>query len=237
MPSSCFLRRALAACACLLASLPADAQLIQLRYTGTVRYTDPGEGWFSPGQLVIDAGSTGRPLTPAQIDVVFNPQLAPHAESNPDDSVFFPASDPTGAAHTLRMRFGHVDLTLPLDRIEFDAPHGLLRFHSDRFGADVTLAQDNLPAAPRGSGLPTDFTFAGRVGFFSATIPGGLGVAPGFFEADLRRVSPVPEPAAYSAAALLLMSGLIARHFRRRGKTTAHGGAVPSPRNANAPRC
>lgn len=215
MNSTLLGRRLAAGAVFFAATLTAYPQLVQLRYTGTVRFTIPGAGWFDDGELVTD----GSDLTPVQVDVSFDSQLAPYSEPDPNDSVFFPQSDPNGSGpdQLMWMRFGHVDLTVPIDRIEFDAPNGILRFFSQSVGPSISLSQYTVPRGPRGSSLPTYSVLSGPIGgFFSITIPEGLPVSPGFFEADMRKVTPVPEPATYGFLATIFLGCFAVRRRRRR---------------------
>lgn len=197
------------------ASSAARAQLIHWSYSGTARYAEPGEGWFAPGEL--NYGLDPGPLTPARIDVTFNSQLTPSSLSTPDLSIYFPALDPSGnaAAHKMRLQFGAIDLTVPIDKIHFYTGAGTLIFYG--LNDAISLSHGTVPSTGPFGPLPTTFgPETWRIGFFVVTVPEGHEISPGFFEADINEVrvfAPVPEPAAFGVAAAALLGCFVFHRF------------------------
>jgi hypothetical protein len=205
---------------CFLAtSLAAQAQLMRLSLSGTVRAGTPGENWFAPGEPVFGE-------TRVRLDVTYNASLIPSPWNIPGEPVVFyhPENDPQAgpADYTFRLRFGNVDVTRPISHL---AVNDNGSFSSEAFGEgyefDFQLWIDPTPGNPLPTTLPDwidEVDVVGTGGYVLAeNFPHSPPFDYGIILVDFKDVTltPVPEPSTYGLAAAAFLGSLMVFGRRR----------------------
>jgi hypothetical protein len=217
---------------CLVTSITAQAQLVHLSYSGTVRVASPGDNWFAPGELVIGQ-------TPVWIDISYHPELSGSTNGVDPIKFYHPEDDPLGRAsdYTFRVRFGTVDLTKELSFLAVSDDGTGAKLSGESFGLGheldfVSRIDPPGPTYPLPTTLPADVDEFDRIGTAGIVLFSNLPEFPqidaGLLLVDLRKVTltreftPVPEPSMYGLFGVALLGGVLVMRRQQSRRSTEY---------------